>query len=168
MALHWYALRTKTRQEEAVWKQIQQMSYEAFFPRIKVRPVNPRSRKIKPYFPGYLFIRVDLEEVGISTFEWMPHSLGLVSFGGEPASVPDNLVYAVRQRVEEIAASGGELFDGLQAGDTVKISYGPFEGYEGIFDTRIPGGERVKIFLRLLNDKRLPIELNSSYIQKKK
>lgn len=168
MALRWYALRTKTRQEECVWRQILLLNYEVFFPRIRVHPVNPRARKVKPYFPGYLFIRVDLDEIGKSTFDWMPNTLGLVNFGGEPAVIPDNLVHAVRQRVTEIAAAGGEMYDGLKPGDEVRISYGPFEGYEAIFDNRLPGGERVKVFLKLLNDQRLQLELESSYIQKKK
>ena len=167
MALHWYALRTKTRQEEAASIQIRKSDFEVFYPWIKVCPVNPRSRKIRPYFPGYLFIHVDLDEAGLSTFQWMPHTMGVVCFGGEPASVPDNLIHAVRQRVDEIAAAGGEFFDGLKPGDTVNITTGPFAGYEGIFDTRIPGTERIKILLKLLNDRRLRVELESSAIQKK-
>jgi transcription antitermination factor NusG len=140
-----------------------------FYPRLRVQPVNPRSRKVRPYFPGYLFVRADLGEVGISTFQWMPHSLGLVSFGGEPAIVPENLIHAIRQRVEEIDAAGGEVFDGLKPGDRITIDFGPFEGYEAIFDTRLPGSERVRVLLQLLNSKRqVPMEMNASQIRKKK
>jgi transcriptional antiterminator RfaH len=131
--------------------------------------VNPRARQIRPYFPGYLFVRADIEAVGLSVFQWMPHSSGLVAFGGEPATVPDNLIVAVRKRVEEIAASGGEVFDGLKQGDLVTINYGPFEGYEAIFDTRLPGSERVRVLLQLLvNQRRIPVELDVSHIRRKK
>ena len=64
MAHQWYALRSKTRKEDIVWKQVNSRGIEVFFPRIRVHPVNPRSRKIKPYFPGYMFVRLDLAEMG--------------------------------------------------------------------------------------------------------
>jgi hypothetical protein len=114
MPLHWYALRTKARKEDAVWQQLRDQGIEHYYPRVRAHPVNPRARKIKPYFPGYLFIRVDLGEKGHSAFQWMPHSLGLVSFGEEPARIPDNVMYEMKQRVQEIADAGGELFDGLR------------------------------------------------------
>jgi transcriptional antiterminator RfaH len=168
MAFHWYALRSKPRKEDVVWRQCREQGYEVFYPRIRIQPVNPRARKVKAYFPGYLFTYVDLDTIGLSAFQWMPHAIGLVTFGGEPSTVPDNLILAIQRRVDEISAAGGEVFDGLKKGDKVLISYGPFEGYEAIFDTRLPGSERVRVLLDLLSNKRqVPIELNASSIQQK-
>lgn len=168
MILQWYALRCKPRKEDIVWKQVRDHGYEIFYPRMRVNPVNPRSRKIIPYFPGYLFVRVDLGNIGLSAFNWMPHTVGLVTFGGEPASVPDNMIYAIHQRVEEIAAAGGEVFDGLKKGDRVRIQIGPFEGYEAIFDARLPGTERVRVLLQFLAERReVPIEMDASSIKKR-
>jgi transcriptional antiterminator RfaH len=115
-----------------------------------------------------MFVQVDLEAVGLSTFQWMPHAIGLVSFDGEPATVPENLIHAIRKRVEEIAAAGGEFFDGLKHGDSVKINAGPFEGYEAIFDARLPGSERVRVLIQMLSDRRLPVELQVSQVERKK
>lgn len=168
MALHWYALRSKPRKEEVVWKQVRERGFEVFYPRLRVNPVNPRARKFQPYFPGYLFIRADIEVIGTSTFQWLPHTTGLVSFGGEPAPVPDNLIHAIRLRVDEIAKAGGELFDELRKGDIVRVNYGPFEGYEAIFDTRLPGTERVRVLLLFLSNRYVPIELDASHLQVKK
>ena len=128
MAESWYALRSKPRKEEVLWQQLLARDIEVFFPRIRVHPVNPRSRKLRPYFPGYMFVQVDIEQVGLSKFNWMPFAIGLVSFDGEPATVPESLIYEVRNRVEEIAEAGGEFYDGLQTGDPVRISTGPFAG----------------------------------------
>ena len=61
MSYQWYALRSKSRKEDAVWRQLQSQGYEVFYPCLRVHPVNPRSRKIVPYFPGYLFVEVDLD-----------------------------------------------------------------------------------------------------------
>ncbi len=169
MALQWYALRCKPRKEEVVWRQVRTQGFESFYPRLRVQPVNPRSRKVQPYFPGYMFVKVDIIEVGLSTFQWMPHAVGLVCFGEEPAIVPDNLIYEIQRRVDEITAAGGELFEGLQPGDKVYISDGPFAGYEAIFDARVPGSERVRVLLHFLNNQRqLPVELKAGQIKRKK
>ena len=168
MPISWYALRSKPRKEEVLWQQLLAREYEVFFPRLRVHPVNPRSRKLRPYFPGYMFVQVDLEETGLSTFKWMPHAIGLVSFDNEPATVPDNLIHEVRKRVEEIAAAGGEFYDGLKQGDPVRISSGPFEGYEAIFDTRLPGSERVRVLIQMLSDRHIPVEIQASQVERKR
>lgn len=169
MTNYWYALRSKPRKEEVVWRQARNQGIEVFYPRLRVQPVNPRSRKVRSYFPGYMFVQVDIDEIGLSTFRWMPHAIGLVCFGDEPAIVPENLIHAIMRRVEEIAEAGGELFDGLSRGDKVMISDGPFAGYEAIFDARVSGNERVRVLLQLLNSQRqIPVELAARQIEKKK
>jgi transcriptional antiterminator RfaH len=167
MSEAWYALRSKPRKEEVLWQQLLAREVEVYFPRIRVNPVNPRSRKLRPYFPGYMFVYVDLEEVGLSKFNWMPHAIGLVSFGGEPATVPENLIHLVRKRVDEIAEAGGEFYDGLKAGDPVRISSGPFAGYEAIFDARLPGTERVRVLIQMLSDRSIPVELKAGQVERK-
>lgn len=168
MPLRWYALRSKTRKEDVVYRQVKEKGFEVFYPRLRINPVNPRAKKYKPYFPGYLFVQADLEVVGYSIFQWMPHTLGLVAFGGEPAIVPENLIYALRLKVKEIAEAGGEVFAGLKPGDPVVIDEGPFRGYEAIFDARIPGSERVRVLLQLLDARRVRIELPAANIRQKR
>ena len=166
---NWYALRSKLRKEDVVWRQVTSHGFDVYYPRLRVNPVNPRSRKLRPYFPGYLFVRADLDEVGLSVFRWMPHTLGLVSFGNEPAIVPENLIHAIRKRLDEINAAGGEVFDGLKPGDAIWIVDGPFKGYEAIFDLRLPGSERVRVLLELLGNKRLvSLELRAGQIERKR
>jgi len=166
MTANWYALRAKPRKEDVVSRQAGDLGFEVFYPRMKVHTVNPRARQMRPYFPGYLFVHADIEQVGLSVFQWMPHSIGLVTFGGEPSTVPENLIHAIRQRVVEIATAGGQVFDGLQTGDPVRITYGPFQGYEAIFDLRIPGSERVRVLLQFLNTRTVPIEVSAASIEK--
>ena len=168
MAESWYALRSKPRKEDVLWQQLLARDIEVFFPRIRVNPVNPRSRKLRAYFPGYMFVQVDIEAVGLSKFNWMPFAIGLVSFDGEPATVPENLIHEVRKRVDEIAEAGGEFYDGLQPGDPVRISTGPFAGYEAIFDLRMPGTERVRVLIQMLTDRNVPVELKAGQVQRKK
>lgn len=168
MPFLWYAIQSHPNKEDFLWNQLHSHEIEVFYPRVRVQTVNPRARKIKPYFPGYMFVHIDLEALGISTLQWMPHARGLVAFGGEPAVVPEPLIHAIRRRVGEISEAGGELFDGLKSGDEVLIHDGPFAGYEAIFDLRVSGSERVRVLLQLLNHTQIPVELEAGAIRKKK
>lgn len=132
-----------------------------------MQPVNPRSRKILPYFPGYLFIHIDLIADGTSTFQRIPYSTGLVSFGGEPALVPDAIIHEMRQRIGDVVSPADQF--SIQRGENVQIQTGPLAGFDAIFDTCIPGTERARILLTLLNQGRnIPVELPVGYILPKK
>ena len=114
-----------------------------------------------------MFVHVDLAAAGLSTFQWMPNAARLICFDGVPADVPVELIDAVRQRVGAIVAAEGELFYGLKPGDPVIIRSGPLAGYEAMFDTRLSGGQRVRVLLDMLNDRRVPVELAAGQIARK-
>jgi len=165
MANSWYAIRTKPHKESLVYKQAQLRGFTVFYPQIRAKPVNPRAKKIKPFFPGYLFVNVDLQKTGLSTFKYMPYTVGLVCFGGEPAYIPDSFIYEMQRRLEDLENEEEKIID-LEKGDRVQIEDGLFEGYHAIFDSCISGRERVRVLLTMLNDRHIPIELNAALISK--
>jgi transcriptional antiterminator RfaH len=123
MSVQWYVVRSKANKEMILWRELTAQGFECFYPRLYVRPVNPRSRKVR------------------SLFQWMPFSIGCIAFDGVPATVPDNLVQAIRRHVDQIneAGSPSGRLAGLKKGELVTIDGGPFDGYEAIFDVRLPG-----------------------------
>lgn len=168
MSANWYVLRSKPRKEDFLYGQLRARKIEAYYPKVRVQPVNPRARKSKPYFPGYLFIHIDLEEENLSSLQWMPGTTGLVSFGNEPSWVPEALVNTIQKQVARINAAGGENLAGLTSGDEVIIEDGPFAGYKAIFDLSLPGNERVRVLLQLLEDQNMRLELPASQVKKRK
>ena len=159
-------MHTKPHKEEAVWHLIQAQGFGAYYPRLRVEPVNPRARKVRPYFPRYLFVQADVDEAGLSAFQWMPGAVGLVCFGGIPAPVPDSLIDAIRRNLGGISAAGGELLYRVKPGDPVVIQDGPFAGYQAIFDARLNSKDRVRVLLQLLNDRVVPLELRAQQIER--
>jgi transcription antitermination factor NusG len=147
----WYVLRSKPHKEHALYRQASLGKYEVYYPRLQVAPVNPRSRRIVPFFPGYMFIQIDLEQVGRSVFKWMPFSMGLVTFDNEPARVPEGFIDALQVRLDEIDRGGPQPGQIYSKGARVMMSHGPFEGYPALFDTHIPGGERAKVLIEFLS-----------------
>ena len=150
MAEAWYVIRSKPNKEEFLAGQFTAYGIKVFYPRIRVKTVNPRARKLRAYFPSYLFVHVDLETVNLSTLQWMPGAINLISFDGQPASVPESLISAIEHQVEHINASQKNMLQGLKPGDVVTIQDGPFAGYEAIFDGQISGRERVRVLLSFL------------------
>lgn len=161
-------LQSKPRAEERLYGYASVKGFDVFYPRLAVKRVNPRARGFESYFPGYLFVRTDLDAVELSAFQWMPFALGLVCFDGQPATVPDALIYALQQRLEAQNASGGLRRGALHRGDALSIVEGPFAGYEALFDSELSSGERVRVLLRLLNDGYLAAELPAAQILPKR
>jgi transcriptional antiterminator RfaH len=168
MTLAWHVVRSKPNHEDFLARELESRDIEVFHPLLRANPVNPRARRFKPYFPGYIFVHVDLGVIKTSALERVPGAANLVSFGGEPASVPDHLVHAIRRKVEGINAAGGEKAAAYQPGDLVEIEHGPFAGYTAILDASLPGSERVRVLLRMLEKRDLPVEMPAEYIRVKK
>ena len=163
----WYVLCSKKMKEEALWCEATSRGYEVFYPKIIVKTVNPRARKIQPYFPGYMFVDADLDEIGLSNLMWMPYSRGCVTFGGQPAYVPESLIQAIRHKLASINATGAKGLTDLKSGDRIIIQNGPFAGYEAVFDERLRADDRVRVFLKFLRLRQVGLELPAGQIQKK-
>ena len=165
MSIEWYALRVKPHKERTVSRLLLARDVELFFPTLRVQPKNPRSAKEKPYFPGYLFVKADLEVSGINTFSWVQGTHGLVSFGNIPAVVPEPLILELKRRMEILNAQQVGCFE-FESGTPVRIVSGPFAGYEAIFDVGLPGSERVQILLAFLSSYPQILKLNAADVEK--
>jgi len=163
--VRWYVLQSKPQKEGLLYDQLCLRKIEAYYPRIQVKPVNPRARKIRPYFPGYLFVHVDLEKIGSSSLQWIPGERGLISYGGEPAIVPDAIINAIRRKVDEINLAGGVTLHTVKPGDPIKIKSGPLAGYHAIFDSRLSGNDRVRVLLQMIQDRQVSVELSGRQIE---
>jgi transcriptional antiterminator RfaH len=161
-------MHSKPQKEQWLYKQLTAREIEAYYPCLHTRNDKFYSCTAKPYFPGYLFVNVDLEATGISLLQWLPGSLGLVCFGGEPACVPEGLLYSVRRHVEEINRSQGQIFENLRPGDEIVIHSGPFAGYDAIFCTRLRDSERVQVLLKVLQNQGIKIDLQVNQVRVKK
>jgi transcription antitermination factor NusG len=164
MSKYWYVLHCKPHKETSVVGQLGFHQIEYYYPTLKVRPVNPRSQKIKPFFPGYLFVQLDLALPSSAILKWMAGTVGLVSFDYQPAAVPDNLVLDIRQRVQKLLTSG-RANTHFQRGEDVCVMEGPLAGMRGIFDLNLPGSQRVRVLLRILGEHFIRMEMPAGIIE---
>ena len=147
----------KPHKEQVILQQLQHRGLEAYFPYSIAHNGKTGKLEYRPYFPGYLFVKVDLEAVSLSTFQWMPHTEGLVCFETKPAYVPDHLLLAVRRHVEE---DNMETIDQLREEVAASEKMGEVDNYSSdydiILDLKLSSDERVSGLLHLLQGLSLP------------
>ena len=147
----WYAVQTHPNREFLANSALAALDgVETFFPTLHVKPVNPRARTERPFFPGYLFVHADLGALGQRCVQYRPGVVRLVGLGDEPTPIPAPVIAEIGDRVRTAQAQDPlGLGDGafLQPGDKVRIQSGPLAGYEGMFDTRLGGPARARILV---------------------
>jgi transcription antitermination factor NusG len=160
LTARWYALCSKPHKERVLWRQLKSKGYEVFYPRLRLPVRNPGGLKYKSYFPGYLFVKVDFKRVGLSNFQWMPNSEGLVCIDGLPAYVPDNLIEAIQRHLNELNSTSRKLTTETHQGEITREDGS--EGDKGLLNPSLSDGERVQALLRVLDKFETSPELSSS------
>ena len=85
----WYAVQTHPNREFMADSALAAIEgVETFLPALHVQPVNPRSRKERPFFPGYLFVCADLRALGQNCIQYKPGVTRLVGLDDEPTPIP--------------------------------------------------------------------------------
>lgn len=162
----WYAVQTKPRREFYASSALDFVaSVQTYLPILRVKPVNPRARKTRPFFPGYLFVCADLEQVGLSVLRWTPGVAQVVCCGSKPVAIPDRVIEKIRLRVDMVQQEDPFGLGRFSQGDRVRIKEGPFEDFVGMFDTRIGAKMRVQILVEFLG-RLTATELDVRYIEK--
>lgn len=130
---NWYALYTCPRHEKCVAQQIEQRSIVCFLPLYRsVRRWKDRRKELDlALFPGYVFVRIALED-RLRVLQ-LPSVVRLVSFHGQPAALPDQQIEQLRERM---AHGRMEPHPYLRVGRRVRVAGGPMQGLEGIIVRR--------------------------------
>lgn len=145
----WYVLHTKSRFETVVNDALQKKSLEAFLPKITV-PSKRRDRRMMiqvPLFPGYLFVRTDLDPYEHIEIVKTTGAVRFIGSAAGPVPVCDQAIDSLRIMV----ATGHPVTTGsrFKRGDPVLVIAGPFSGVTGIF-SRYKGIDRVVVQIQAL------------------
>lgn len=154
----WYALYTKPRAESKVAQTLVERGLTAFLPTLPATLRQPS----RPLFPTYVFVRCDLEAVGLSNLQWIPGLRRILSFSGVPAVVPEEAITLIEEELRQIEAAGGLPGHRFKPGDEVVVDSGPLAGLRGVFQGPVEPAERVRILLHFLgqaNRTEVPVEL---------
>jgi len=142
----WYAIRTKPKEEDRADINLRNFHVQTFTPKLKeVRTLGFGTQYvIKPLFAGYIFAYFDVRKQ-LHDINYTRGVRDVVSFGGSPISIDDNVINFLRARVAEDGFM--QMDDDLKVGDKVRIKSGPFESLVGIIKRRTKAKDRIKLFL---------------------
>jgi transcription antitermination factor NusG len=129
-AANWYALYTAPRHEKAVADQISRRGIACFLPLYRsMRRWKDRRKEVAlVLFPGYVFVRVALQD-RLQILQ-LPGAVRLVTFNGHPAALPEAEIETLRNRL-----SGTQVMEPhpyLRVGRRIRVCSGPLQGLEGI------------------------------------
>lgn len=147
----WYLVQTKLAGEPTAMRNLARQGYEVYYPRLAesvVRAGKVRER-VGALFPRYLFVLVSEGEQALAPINSSKGVAAIVRFGAQYAHVPDAVVEELRGRADPVTGLHRLRTDALSRGAPVRITGGPFEGLEGVFERRV-GSERVTVLLTLL------------------
>ena len=114
-------------------------------------------------YPGYIFIKADLDKDLQSLIRRVPRVLGFVSGGGKPVTVSESDIVAMKERLKRGVPKVRKLkFD---IGDKVKINEGPFIGFEGTISEIDPEHEKLIVLVNIF-DRQTPVELEFDQVEK--
>lgn len=146
----WYALFTKPNTERRVTFSLRLNDIETFFPEIKAS--NQGDKLVgKPFFPSYLFIRIDLDVQNPNHWRWIPGVRKLVTYGDRPVPIPDEVINLIRINIAKKETQGVKLAHNLKPGDVVRIQNSPFKDMLAIFEGPMTPSERVYVLLTAMN-----------------
>ncbi len=159
----WYAVRTRSRHEEAVYKRLAGKRIEAFLPKMEVwsRRLDRRKRLQVPLFPGYLFVHVALERALWAEVVRTRGIVEVLGAAGRCIPVPAAQIESVRALL-----AGGVLISPhpyLQAGRRVRVTSGPLAGCEGTL-LRKSGDSRLIIAVDIIRQA-VSVEIDSADVE---
>ena len=147
----WFLVYTKAREEERAKKNLENQGFKTLLPMIACEKISqPKSFSLKPMFPRYLFIMINVE---IGNWHLIKSTRGvshLVLFDNKFAVVPNAVIEFIKTRVNNHSIVKQKVTRQLfQKGDKLVINKGIFQGKEAKF-LSMTGKERVRILLKLI------------------
>ena len=155
----WYTLQAKTNAEHLVALTLQRRGLQIYLPEIEVKKTSGGLKKV-PFFPSYLFVKVDFSQASLSQIQWTPGLQRVVAFEDQPQPVAEEVIDLIRQKLgEKGTRSDRQPACEFRHGDTVRITKGPFQDLIGIFEGSPTASERVEVLLTILGASRVHLDV---------
>ena len=180
----WYVVHTNTGFEDRVKSiieeriktdEIKDCIREVLIPtETIVEPLKGGKKKtsVRKFFPGYIFLKMELDERTWHFIRSIPKVIGFVGGGMrdgliDTASVPvveEEEVERIKQQVVEGTLKPKPKIS-FDRGETVKVIEGPFANFTGVIGEVKPDKARVQVLVTIFG-RTTPIELDFNQVEK--
>jgi transcriptional antiterminator NusG len=175
MAKRWYSVSVLSNFEKKVAEQIRTAVIEAglqeeidevLVPTEEVLEVR-RGKKVtseRRFMPGYVLVRMEMSNKGYHLISSINRVTGFLGPQGKPMPMRDSEVNAILNRVEEGEAQPRNLIR-FEIGEKVKVTDGPFEGFDGMVEEVDEDHSRLKVSVSIFG-RATPVELEFTQVSK--
>ncbi|MCC6863576.1 MAG: transcription termination/antitermination protein NusG [Rhodobacteraceae bacterium] len=175
MAKRWYSVSVLSNFEKKVAEQIKNAVVEAglqeeidevLVPTEEVLEVR-RGKKVtseRRFMPGYVLVRMEMTNSGYHLISSISRVTGFLGPQGKPMPMRDAEVNAILNRVEEGEVVPRNLIH-FEVGEKVKVTDGPFEGFDGMVEEVDDDHSRLKVSVSIFG-RATPVELEFTQVAK--
>lgn len=168
MAKRWYSVSVLSNFEKKVAEQIRTAVADAnlgdeidevLVPTEEVIEVR-RGKKVtseRRFMPGYVLVRMEMTNRGYHLISSINRVTGFLGPQGKPMPMRDAEVNQILNRVEEGEAAPRNLIR-FDIGEKVKVTDGPFEGFDGMVEDVDEAHNRLKVSVSIFG-RATPVEL---------
>jgi transcription termination/antitermination protein NusG len=161
----WYSIYVQCRHEARVESALQHKGVEVFLPRVtSLSRRRDRRLLVKvPLFPGYLFVRTDLDSYGYREILRAPGIVRVLGLNGSPTPVYPETIESVMAIVDSDQPFYPWPY--LKAGSLVRVVDGPLAGVVGVILERKEKKRRLIVSVELFH-RSVAVELDEEGVER--
>jgi len=175
MAKRWYSVSVLSNFEKKIAEQIKTAVADAgleddidevLVPTEEVIEVR-RGKKVsteRRFMPGYVLVHMEMSDQGYHLINSINRVTGFLGPQGRPMPMRDAEVQGILGRVEEGAEAPRTLIS-FEIGETVSVTDGPFEGFDGQVEGVDDDNQRLKVSVSIFG-RATPVELEFTQVTK--
>jgi transcriptional antiterminator NusG len=169
----WFVVHTYSGYEERVRKNLEQriksMDTDGYIAEViiptedEIEVKNGQRRTVtKKILPGYILVRMKLNDLSWSIVRNTPGVTGFVASGNKPVPLEEDEVKRIMKQME---AEAPRVKVGFRQGQSVRVIDGPFIDFIGTVDEIDSDKGKVKVLLSLFG-RETPVELDFLQVEK--
>ncbi len=174
MAMKWYVIQAYSGYEQKVKRTLEERIQHAgledrfgeiLVPAEQVSGTGGQGRKKsqRAFYPGYVFLQVDLDERTWHLVRNTPKVAGFIG-GKRPSPVPESEIRAIREQMEEGHAKPKPRVV-FEQGDHVRVTDGAFANFTGTVEEVNPEKQKVRVLVSIFG-RATPVELDYTQVEK--
>jgi len=175
----WYVLRVLSGKERKIKEYIEaEMKVElkdivnqVLIPTEKVYKIKSGKKitKEKNFFPGYILLEMREDALSKEAIQFINNMTNVVSFlsgrDKQPIPLRPTEINRILGKVDEMQDADENIQEPFIVGETVKITDGPFNDFNGVIEEIYDEKMKLKVMVKIFG-RRTPVELNFMQVEK--
>ena len=175
--MNWYVLRAVSGKEAKVKEYLEALMRnnpglaqnvgEILLPTEKYAQLRNGKRVVKEklFLPGYVLVEAHLDNETAHTLRFIPNVLGFLGGMDNPSPVRQADINRIMGTVEDSAIRTEESAVPFMVDETVKVTDGPFNGFNGVIEEVNVEKRKLKVMVKIFGRK-TPLELGFNQVEK--